>query len=401
MEKWLEIDLDKLAFNIQSLRQFFKVPIMAVIKQNAYGLGEVEIARFMEKEGIEFFAVTTIQEGINLRKGGVTSPILIFAPAFHEKEGIQDLVRYDLIPALYSLEAAETLNSYALSTGHVFDVHIKVDTGMGRMGFRPEELRAAVDRLLQSTGLKVKGLFTHYSNAFEPVMDYTKKQMEQLQSVATDMEKAGFPIEMKYSANSMAALKFPETHMDIVSIGSAFLGNSVLNPKVLLKKIYKCKVRVLQVKNLPKGSYVGYSNTFKTKKETRTAVIPIGYTDGFGLQKKIDAFRFNDYLREQIHLIKTFLKPKISVWYQGKPVRTIGKTSLQLTVVDVGSLPVQAGDIMEVEMNPLLANARLARSYVGAAADNVIDLNRYKMFEQGAYAFQEEVAATAVEEKKN
>lgn len=398
MEKWLEIDLDKLKFNIHSLKNYFKVPIMAVIKQNAYGLGDATIARFMEKQGINFFAVTTEQEGVNLRKGGVTSPILAFAPYFHDPAVIRNLARYDIIPAVYSLESAEILNSYALNAGRTFDVHIKVDTGMGRMGFIPNELLNSADRLLQMKGLNFKGIFTHYSNAFEKEMGYTKKQLAALLDLIEQLERAGLSFELRYSANSMAALKFPETHMDIVSIGSAFLGNSVINSSVPLKKVYKCRVRVLQVKHLKKGSYVGYSNTYKTKRDTRAAVIAIGYTDGLGLQKKIDSFRFMDFLREQVNLVKTFVKPRNFIFYQGKPLKIIGKTSLQLTVVDVGNLPVKAGDVVDVEINPLLVTPRMNRVYTGEDAKGVLPSNLITFPEKDEFIAEAEVAASRLED---
>jgi len=183
--------------------------------------------------------------------------------------------------------------------------------------------------------------------------------------VVKKLDSAGLAITLKYSANSMAALKFPETHLDMVSIGSAFLGNSTINPAVPLSRVYRCRVKVLQVRTLEKGSYVGYSNTYRTKADTRVAVIPLGYTDGFGVQKKIDTFRLRDYLREQYNLLKVFLKPPASVFFNGRPLKVIGKTSLQLTVIDIGNLPLKPGDKVDVDINPLFANARMARMYVG------------------------------------
>ncbi len=388
MEKWFEVDLDKLKHNILALQEHFKVPIMAVIKQNAYGLGAQAVGRFMEQAGIRFFAVTNVSEGIELRQGGVVSPILIFAPFYGDREELQSLWQYDLTPSVYSLEAAETLHRYALEMEKPIGVHVKVDTGMGRMGFLPGELLASVQRLRELDGLKYEGIFTHYSNAFEKKADYTGRQRNRLLGLVAALEKEGLSFPLKYSANSLAALKFPETHMDMVSIGSAFLGNSIINPAVPLKKVYRCKARVIQVRTLGKGSYVGYSNTFRTKKDTRVAIIPVGYTDGFGLQKKIDSFRFSDYLREQYHLLKAFLKPGAGVSYEGRPLRVIGKTSLQLTVVDIGDLPVKAGDTVDIDLNPLFASARLERVYVGSA-DPSMGYDSRCSFEEAAAATEQ------------
>ena len=364
----MEVDLDRLKDNVQALRSYFDVPIMAVIKQNAYGLGALAVGNFLEQQGIQFFAVTTVAEGAELRQGGIKSPILVFAPLYHEPAQLEQLWEYRLIPAVYSLEAAEILNEHAVKADRPIDVHLKIDSGMGRMGFAPEELLSAAQRLKELDGLVYKGVFTHYSNAFEKEMGYTAVQRENFLNVMAELENRGLAIPLKYSANSLAALKFPATHMDMVSIGSAFLGNSTVNSAVPLKRIYRCRVRVLQVRSLPKGSYVGYSNTYRTQQTTRVAVLPIGYTDGFGVQKKNDAFRFADYLREQYHLIKSFFRPDNMVSFEGKPLKVIGKTSLQLTVVDIGSLPVKAGDVVDVSLNPLFASARMERVYVGAAA---------------------------------
>jgi len=364
----MEIDLDRLKDNVQSLQSYFDVPIMAVIKQNAYGLGALTVGGFLEQLGIGFFAVTTVAEGAELRQGGMKSPILVFAPLYNDSAQLEQLWEYRLIPAVYSLEAAAILNEYALKADRSMDVHLKIDSGMGRMGFSPEELLSSVKRLKELDGLVYKGVFTHYSNAFEKDMDYTAVQRENFLNVVAELEKQGLAIPLKYSANSLAALKFPATHMDMVSIGSAFLGNSTVNPAVPLKRVYRCRVKVLQVRSLPKGSYVGYSNTYRTKQTTRVAVLPIGYTDGFGVQKKNDAFRFADYLREQYHLIKSFFRPDNLVFFEGRPLKVIGKTSLQLTVVDIGGLPVKPGDIVDVSLSPLFAGALIERVYMGAAA---------------------------------
>lgn len=365
MDKWVEIDLNKLKHNVRALQSYFKVPVMAVLKQNAYGLGAVKVGNFLEKLGIQYFAVTHVKEGIELREGGVRSPVLIFAPPCRDREDLISLWRYNLTPSIYSLDFAETLNHYALDMDKPIDAHIKVDTGMGRMGFAPEEIINAAERLKELRGLRYKGIFTHYSNAFEKEMDYTKKQMDTFLTLVNQLENTGLKIPVKYSANSMAALKFPETHMDMVNIGSAFLGNSIINPGVPLQKVYRCRVRVLQVRTLKKRSYVGYSNTYRTKKDTNIAVLPIGYTDGFGLQKKIDSFRVVDFIRQLYHLLKDFIKPGYNIFFNGKPLKILGKTSMQLTVVETGDLPVQPGDVVDVDLSPLVASARLERVYVG------------------------------------
>lgn len=391
MEKWLEIDLDKLKFNAQSLQNYFKVPVMAVIKQNGYGLGALAMATFLEQQGIRYFAVTNISEGVELRRGGVDSPILIFAPFVFDRENLDNLWRYGLIPTVYSLESAQALDEYSNSVGRPITVHVKVDSGMGRMGFTPDELLAAAGRLKELSGLRYEGIFTHYSNAFEPKMDYTKKQMKSFLNLVERLRENGLEFALKYSANSLAALKFPETHMDLVNIGSAFLGNSNINLAVPLKKVYTCRARVLQIRTIQKGSYIGYSNTFKAGGDISTAVIPIGYTDGFGVQKKIDSFRFTDFLREQLHLIKTFLKPANSIYFEGKPLKVLGKTSLQLTVVDTGGQPIKAGDIVDIDINPLFTNARLPRIYTGSVVAGLTDS---QFMAEAAAASQNEVACS-------
>ncbi|MTI85555.1 MAG: alanine racemase [Firmicutes bacterium] len=369
MDKWVEIDLNKLQHNVKALQGYFDVPIMAVLKQNAYGLGAVKIGNFLEQSGINHFAVTHIEEGIELRDGGVRSPILVFAPPGIGKDELNSLWRHELTPSVYSLHFAEILNRLALEKDKPIDVHLKVDTGMGRMGFTPQELLQAAERLKELDGLNLKGIFTHYSNAFEKEMDYTKEQLDSFLSLVNQLENKGFEFTVKYSANSMAALKFPATHMDMVNIGSAFLGNSTINPDVPLKKVYRTRVRVLQARQLEEGSYVGYSNTYKTGKNTHTAVLPIGYTDGFGLEKKIDSFRINDFIRQLYHLLKDFLKPAYSVFFDGKPLKIIGKTSMQLTVVETGNVQLKPGDIVDVYLNPLMANARIDRVYVEGQPD--------------------------------
>jgi alanine racemase len=389
LEKWLEIDLGNLKENIKALKGFFQVPVMAVIKQNAYGLGAVTIGRFMEKNGITFFAVTTVSEGVELRLGGVTSPVLIFAPFYDDPEELKNLWQYNLIPAVYSLAAAEKLNAWAVKTAGSIDVHLKADTGMGRMGFTSDELLVAAQRLRELTGLKYTGIYTHFSNAFEKEINYTRVQTNRLKELVQRLAEQGIDISLKYGANSLAALKFPETHMDMVNIGSA----------VPLKKAYRCQAKVLQIRTLTKGSYVGYSNTYKVETDTRVAVIPIGYTDGFGVQKKIDSFRFNDFLRELVHLMKIFTSQGNSIFYNGKPLRVLGKTSLQLTVVEVGDIPIKPGDIVDIDINPLFANARLERIYTGDAS--VPELGFAREARPLSVVKQAEAEAAAAAEEKS
>ncbi|MFZ5597174.1 MAG: alanine racemase [Bacillota bacterium] len=387
MNKWIEVDLNKLEQNVRMLQDFFSVPVMAVIKQNAYGLGAVEMGLFLESLGIKQFAVTSVRDGIVLRNGGLRSTILVYAVSYSEESQLADLWRYKLTPSVYSLEFAEALNKFATGMGRPIDVHVKVDTGMGRMGFSPAEMLAAAERLKELGGLRYGAIFTHYSNAFENSMNYTRLQMDRFMDLVRRLEDRGLVFPVKYSANSMAALKFPETHMDMVNIGSAFLGNSVINPEVPLVKIYRCRVRVLQVRTLEKGSFVGYSNTYRAKRDIRVAVLPIGYSDGFGLQKKIDSFRPLDFLREMYHLVRVFIKPGGSVFFRGRPLKIIGKTSMQLSVVEIGDLPVQAGDILDVDLNPLWAGALVERVYTGA--DSAV---------AGMDRMQREAAATTLDD---
>lgn len=365
MDKWIEVDFDKLRRNLEALRGFIKVPVMAVLKQNAYGLGAVPVGNFLEQLGVRYFAVTHIHEGVELRNGGIRSPILVFAPSLAGDGEVRDLWRYDLTPTVYSLECAEILHRVALELDRPVNVHVKIDTGMGRTGFTPEEILAAADRMQALDGLRYEGIYTHYSNAFEKVFAYTKKQRDAFLQLVDRLQDRGWTFAIKHSANSTAALKFPETHMDMVRIGSALLGNGNASAPVPLARAYRSRVRVLQVRRLKGGSYVGYSNTHRVKRDTTVAVLPIGYTDGFGVQKQIDSFRLMDFLREQYHLVKAFIKPEHSVFYQGKALKVLGKTSMQLTVVEVGDLPLKPGDVVDVRLNPLLAGDRLARVWVG------------------------------------
>lgn len=356
MDRWIEVDFQKLRQNLAALRSFIQVPIMAVLKQDGYGLGAVPVGRFLADQGITCFGVTHIHEGVQLREGGIDAPILIFAPSLADGEDLAAIWDYRLTPSVVSLEAAQILSQSALERDKTLAVHIKIDTGMGRLGFTPGEMLAAAPGLQALPGLEYRGIYTHFSNAFENVMRDTKRQKDVFDRLLDKLAGVGLTFPVRHSANSPAALKFPQTHLDLVRIGSALLGGGTSNNGAQLVRAYRTRVRVLQVRRLQRGSYVGYSNTHRVKKDTNVAILPIGYTDGLGLQKKIDSFRFMDFLREQYHLLKSFAKPEHHVFYKGRPLGILGKTSMQLTVVDIGDLPLKPGDLVDVQLNPLLAN---------------------------------------------
>lgn len=281
------IDLDNLAFNFQSVRDFVgrNVRLMAVVKANAYGHGAIECARRLEREGADWFAVATLEEAAELRNAGIAKPILCLG-GFHpgqEAAGIS----FNLTPAVFTIEGAERIDRAAAERRIRPPVHIKIDTGMGRVGVPFEEVSEFAKRLTSLANLDVQGMMTHFSVADDlDESEFTDSQIGRLQAAVSIFRAHGFKPEIIDMANSPGAVAHPASRSDLVRIGGILygLGRDVLPAsaaKPELRPVLSLHTRLAQVKKVPPGSGIGYGRTFVTTRESIIGTIPIGYHDGY------------------------------------------------------------------------------------------------------------------------
>lgn len=282
----VEVYLDRIAHNVSELRRVTKKEalFMAVVKADGYGHGAEETAKTALAAGADCLGVALIEEGINLRKAGVFAPILILG--YTPEALAQAAVSFDLTVTLFSLQAAREFSEAAIARNKKLKVHIKVDTGMGRIGFMPgEESAHEIKQICSIPGLEVEGMFTHFATADQKDKSYALGQFEQFMAFDEMLGSMGVNIPIKHCANSAAIIDLPETHLDMVRAGVAIYGlypsDEVQKEKVDLKPAMAFKTHISHVKQLPEGFSISYGATFTTRRRSTIATLPVGYADGF------------------------------------------------------------------------------------------------------------------------
>ena len=281
---WIEIDLSALENNYNFIRSRInaRTKIAAVVKANAYGHGAVKVAEKLDQLGVEYFCVGSPDEGIELREAGIEKPILILAEVL--KSQYAEIIKGDLIQTAASMETLKSLNQAAKKAGKKIRVHLKIDTGMGRIGFFPEELVEVYHLARELKNLKIEGVFSHLARADEENKEFSLKQMQRFNSSLEKIKAAGFKLPLLHIANSAAVIDLSETSLDLVRPGIMLYGllpSDELNRQANLEPLLSFKTRVVQIRKLPAGSAVSYGSTYKTENEEKMAVLPVGYKDGY------------------------------------------------------------------------------------------------------------------------
>lgn len=283
---WAEIHLDKLGFNFQSAKSFIgnDIRYMAVVKADAYGHGAIKCAERLEQEGADWFGVALPEEGVELRKNGIKKPILSFG--FYE--GQEPLVLENrLTPVIFRLELAKKIDRAAKERGLTADVHIKVDTGMNRVGVRCDEFKDFVEKLKEFRHLRVDGIMTHFANADDLAQnEFTNLQIKRFNESVEILREKGFQPNFVDLANSPGAVAHPASRGNMVRLGGILygLGGDVLPENIEkpeLKAVMSLHSKIALLKKVPKGETLGYSRTFLTERNSLIATIPIGYHDGY------------------------------------------------------------------------------------------------------------------------
>lgn len=281
----IRIDLSGLESNYRliSSRAGLNIPVMAMVKADGYGHGMVRAAQAFARCGCAVFGVAELREAVVLRQGGVGGDI--YVTIGFDTDEVDALFEYQLTPVIYSHEAARALSAGALARGREIGVHIKVDTGMGRLGIFPAELPAFLDVLSGLEGLKISGVMSHFPESDDPESKSTKSALHAFSPPCRELQNRFSGI--CHIANSGAVLNFPEARCDMVRAGIALYGyhpageGAARDMTDLLVPAMSFYTRILQVKTFPAGTGISYGHTFRTKRVTRIAVIPVGYEDGY------------------------------------------------------------------------------------------------------------------------
>jgi alanine racemase len=329
-----EIHLGAIAHNVRELRRITSpsARFMAVVKANGYGHGAVPVAIRALQNGADALGAARIEEGIRLREAGISAPVLIFG--YCHPDSAETLIDYDLTATVYSLQTAALLSDRATARGKSIRVHIKIDTGMGRIGLLPdalgigpsaiappEALCGDIARIFHLPGLEVEGIYTHFACADTADGAYTRQQLKLFLDVTDRLVLRGIHIPIRHAANSGALIGYPETHLNMVRPGICLYGlypsADVDKSRVSLQPAMTLKAGIIQVKAVPPGFKISYGATFETDNPTRIATVSAGYADG----------------------VNRLLSSRGQMLVRGKRAPVVGRVCMDLTLIDVGHVP--------------------------------------------------------------
>lgn len=320
------VDLDALRWNFRQVREKVGpgVRVLSVVKANAYGHGAREVAGALAAAGSESFGVATLEEGVELRAAGIRSPILVLAGVYPEQ--LEELVEHRLTPAVCETEMLRRMEAKAREHKVSLNFHLKVDTGMGRIGLPSAEVERWLPEMGRLEALKLEGLFSHFSQAESVEGHRTQSQLKAFQSVLERLHHAGYNPPWVHLANSAAVITLPSAHFTMVRPGLMLYGaypSPAMASQVTLKPVLSWKTRVLQFKRVPKGSSISYGQTFVTRRESSIATLPVGYADGYS----------------------RLLSNRGAVLIRGQRAPIVGRVCMDLTMVDVTDIPgAEQGD---------------------------------------------------------
>lgn len=243
---------------------------------------------------------------------------------------------------------------------------MKIDTGFGRYGFIYSNLEEVIELLKNITNIKIEGTFSHFSQSYAKNEKWTNLQFDRFIAAISFLQNHKIDPGIIHICNSSAFLRYPNMHLNAVRIGSAFLGRIVVKNELGLKRIGTLKTQIAEVKKLPKGYNIGYSNAFKTKKETTVAIIPVGYYDGYNVRNYPDVYRFIDKTRYLYNDIKNLFKDKkLKITIGNKKYRLVGKIGMYHMVIDItGSQNIKTNDDIYLDINPLYVDSSIRREYI-------------------------------------
>jgi alanine racemase len=319
---WAEISLAALAQNYRTVKSHLTggAQLMAVVKANAYGHGAVECAQALQTAGADWFGVALVEEGGELRQAGITGVVYCLG-GFWQGQA-DEIIKYDLTPAVFRLDAAEELNARAAAAGRIVKYHLKIDTGMGRLGVLADEVVEFARALQRFDHIKLDGVQTHFADADGVESDYTEQQIKLFNESLAAMRELGIDPTWRHLANSPGLHAYPHAHGNLARAGATLYGltRDVLSPRLAplkLQPVLSLHSRIVLLKIVAAHTSLGYGGTFTTARTSRIATIPIGYADG----------------------LPRALSNKGSVLLRGTVAPIVGRVSMDLTIIDVTDVP--------------------------------------------------------------
>lgn len=280
------INIDAIRSNISQVKSKLKkdTKLMVIVKADAYGHGAVRVSQALQGEVADAYGVATIEEAIELREAGITKPILILG--YTPKEQFRLVISYDVIQTVYRYEMAEELSAEAINQGKTAKIHIKVDTGMSRLGFNDTDKSLEdIKKIASLEGVSIEGIFSHFAKADEADRESVKGQIERFDKFYDLLKQEGIYIPLRHMSNSAGMIEYPEAEYDMIRCGIVSYGvypsNEVSQDVFSLQPAMDLKSHVVFIKEVEAGTGISYGSTYITKRKTRVATIPVGYADGY------------------------------------------------------------------------------------------------------------------------
>ena len=345
------IDHDALRWNLRQIRAKVgaKVKILSMVKANGYGHGAAAIARTLAAAGGDAFGVATLEEGVELRQVGIDQAILVLAGAYEDQ--LDQFFAHALTPVAHELSGLKRLEAAVLRRGATLDAHLKVDTGMGRLGLVAAELADWLPEIEKLSALRIAGVFSHFSRAESVEGDYTKQQLELFNRVVARLRAAGVAPGLVHFANSAATITLPAAYFDMVRPGIMLYGvypSPSMADRITLKPVLSWKTKILQLKKVPPGTSISYGQTFITQRESLIATLPIGYADGY----------------------PRLLSNRGAALAGGQRAPVVGRVCMDLTLIDVTDIKnVKQGD--EVVLLGRQGAAEISADEIAAWANTI------------------------------
>lgn len=349
-DTWVQIHLDKIENNIRQMRRYLpsSVKFMAAVKADAYGHGDLQVARIAVKAGADALAVSILSEALNLRKNGIKAPILVLTPILPSDVNIA--IKYDLSVTVFQLSWLKEMRLYKVGKNPL-KIHLKIDTGLGRIGINKEEELEAMLPMLSKEDIVIEGVYTHFSTANREDSSYFDKQFKAFLNITHWIKSKGLNVSIFHCANSAAALKYQNSFLDMVRIGVAMFGiypseEIRKTAPVILEPALSLHSKILHIKKVKKGSFIGYDTAYEAKSDEWIATIPIGYADGWfrcfqGFHVLVDGQKMPIVGKICMDQLMVKLPKKYSI---GTPVVLIGKDgdneiTLEDLATHIGSVP--------------------------------------------------------------
>ncbi len=367
-QEWVEIDARAIVHNLRETQTLIKdgVRLMAVVKANAYGHGASGTASILESQGVDFFAVTYLQEALKLRKKGLRSEIMLLSPV-NEEEQVKQAAQQRITLTVASGYDAQLIDRVSKEDGLSLKVHLKMETGLGRFGMEFSEALATCQSLSQNPLVQMDGIYTHMANALsarscQEQFSLFVKTIEQLQA-------HGYRFSCQHCANSAVLALYPHMQMNAVRVGTLLAGHYPVGVSGGLQLIdpFKFKCRIISLKKYPKGSTLGYYGTYRLQQDAQIAVIPVGYINGLTLEVGNPPSGFLDLLKIVLKIILAYMglnrfTRKVLIQGQSYPIR--GKVFMQMALIEIPeNIQLSMEDEVEVPMRKTLVGEGIPRFY--------------------------------------